>query len=208
MRDLNLLEFYNFYSNTLEDRSYNASLLAFYEEIIKERIDHTRPLNILDMGVGFKSLFEDVDSTNFNVLAVDNVSIAILKAQEARTMENIRYELCDMAVDSYQSSQNQSRYDLILDSHMIHCVTDKGERENVFKNIYHSLKEDGIFCAEMMVESRENKKLKNKYVPKAIELEEEILNHGFKIKYFMIVPGLLFVDSENSCDLCRVICTK
>ena len=201
MTDLNSLEKFNkFYTQEIE-RRYETSLVDFFQSQVRPRIEIKSP-RILDLGAGSKSIFEDI-IFEANVTAVDFSSVAIAKAQNESKLD---YRLKDI---SLVNSIEEATYDVIFDSHCLHCITDKEARNNTFQNIYNGLKSGGIFCAEMMV-SPANKEvsLPFKYIKSAMDLEKEILQSGFKIKYFMIVRDLKFENANGECDLLRVIGTK
>lgn len=202
MIDLNSLELFNqVYANESE-RSFALSLLNFFKTEIKKRLPPKA--KILDIGSGSKSLFEEeLGLDKSNITAVDFSSVAINKAQGHSEINYI-----EMDVTKAGCLESDS-FDLVFDSHCLHCITDKGERQNAFKNIFNSLRPDGIVALEMMVNpSGKSVTLPGKYVVDARELEEEVLAYGFKIIYFMIVRDLVFENENSKCDLVRVICRK
>ena len=159
---------------------------------------------ILDLGAGSKSLFEEELGLDKNlVTAVDFSSAAILKAQEKSPIKYLEMDITTPEIFGCEL------YDLIFDSHCLHCITDKDKRKSAFKNIFNSLKPKGLAAFEMMVfPSGESFVLPGKYVVDARELELEILAYGFKIKYFMIVTNSFFESESIRCDLVRIILGK
>jgi 2-polyprenyl-3-methyl-5-hydroxy-6-metoxy-1,4-benzoquinol methylase len=201
MPDLNSLEKFNqFYTQEIE-RAYESSLVSFFNSQITSRLPKD-PM-ILDIGSGSKSIFEDLKVEGALITAIDFSSVAITKAQSHSLLN---YELRDITKDH---SIEENTYDLIFDSHCLHCITNPKERDGALNNIYNGLKADGIFCAEMMVSPlKKEVELPFKYVRPAFDLEQELLNNKFVIKYFMIVRDLKFENANGECELLRVIATK
>ena len=195
-------QFNNFYARQ-SSFEYSQSLLNFFNLEVKKRIQVDSPF-ILDIGSGPKSIFEDSDF-RASVDAIDFSEVAINKAQSSL---NIKYQLKNIAEENIFL---ENIYDVIFDSHCLHCIVDKKERIVSFKNIYTALKPEGLFCAEMMIASSladSPALIPHKYVPRARELEEEILGHGFRIIYFTIIKDLNFKSGESESDLVRVIAKK
>ncbi|MBY0415358.1 MAG: class I SAM-dependent methyltransferase [Bdellovibrionales bacterium] len=195
-----LEKFNHIYENESAPR-YELSLKSFFESEVQKRLK--KPAEVLDLGSGSKSLFQDIDLDNMRVEAVDFSPAAILRAND---IDNLQYHLLDI---TEKNSLGNNRFDLIFDSHCLHCLTKPDDRNAAFKNIYEALKNGALFSAEMMVRTPGTQALTpSKYVPNARDLEEEILRHGFKIIYFMIVRDLNFIGENGDCDLLRVILRK
>lgn len=202
MTDLNSLEKFNQFYSLEKDRTYESSLKDFFQAEVRSRLLEASP-NILDLGPGSKSLFEDLEFTS--VTAIDFSSVAIEKAGLQAEVQ-VNYQLRDI---TKENSIEKESYDLIFDSHCLHCIEDESLRKIAFQNIYSGLKPNGIFCAEMMTSAGKNECIiPFKYVRSSLVLEEEILSYGFKINYFMIVRDLKFENANGKCDLLRVIGRK
>lgn len=199
---MNSLELFNKIYNTETERGYSKSLLKFFESQIYSRL--AKDPVVLDLGAGSKSIFEDTDLLKSNITAIDFSPVAI---KNATLLPNeVTYKEIDLGTPGVLESE---KYDLIFDSHCLHCITDESQRKAAFINIYQALKPDGLFSAEMMVSpAGKNINLPNKHVVDARVLEEEILSYGFKIIYFLIVRDLVFGSENGDCDLVRVICRK
>ena len=199
---MNSLELFNKIYNAETERGYSKSLLKFFESQIHSRL--AKDPVVLDLGAGSKSIFEDTDLLKSNITAIDFSPVAI---KNATLLPNeVTYKEIDLGTPGVLESE---KYDLIFDSHCLHCITDESQRKAAFINIYQALKPDGLFSAEMMVSpAGKNINLPNKHVVDARVLEEEILSYGFKIIYFLIVRDLVFGSDNGDCDLVRVICRK
>lgn len=199
---MNSLELFNKIYNEEVERAYSKSLLSFFESQVHPRLSEN-PC-ILDLGAGSKSLFEDTDLLKSNITAVDFSPAAISKAILMPC--EISYIELDLSIPGILEKDH---YDLVFDSHCLHCITDESQRKEAFTNIYQALKPNGLFSAEMMVSPPgKTIKLPNKHVVDARALEEEILGYGFKIIYFLIVRDLVFGSENGDCDLVRVIGRK
>lgn len=202
MKDLNSLEKFNQYYSTGGNPPLTKSLLEFFRSTVKERM--IPEARILELGSGSRSVFEELNVDKDRVLAVDFSPVAIERAKASYSQ--VTYEVCDI---TFPDALEGKTFDLIFDSHCLHCIEQRPARVSAFKNIYDALSDDGIFCAEMMVQPPHNSvHFPMKYIPTARELEEEILSHRFKIIYFMIGKGLSFENGNVECDLLRVIARK
>ncbi|MEA9356524.1 class I SAM-dependent methyltransferase [Bacteriovorax sp. PP10] len=199
---MNSLELFNQIYTLETERVYSKSLLSFFESTIRARLPNAP--RILDLGCGSKSIFEDIDLSGSNVTAIDFSPVAISKA--LILPNGISYKEVDLSTPDVLE---KSAYDLIFDSHCLHCITDEANRKSAFTNIYQSLRPDGLFTTEMMVlPPNKTVVMPNKHVVEARAIEDEILSYGFKINYFLIVRDLVFGSENGDCDLVRVICRK
>lgn len=200
---MNSLELFNQIYTLEEGRVYSKSLLSFFESTIRSRLPDAP--RILDLGCGSKSVFEDITLPGANITAIDFSPVAISKAL-AVLPNGISYKEVDLSIPDILE---KSTYDLIFDSHCLHCITDEASRKAAFTNIYQALRPDGLFTAEMMVlPPNKTVVMANKHVVDARMIEEEILSYGFKINYFLIVRDLVFGSENGDCDLVRVILRK
>ena len=208
MPDLNSLEHFNEYYKKNPEAVLPISLLDFFKTQVsprlKKNIDAAAEPSILDIGPGNSSIFELSVFDYKNVTAIDFSSEALAHVPKN---SNINYMRRDIASENFKMPEET--YDLIFDSHCLHCIIPSRERKNAFENIYHTLKVGGIFCAEMMVRPAMGVvHFPAKYVVTARELEEEILGYGFKIQYFTMAQNLNFKNDDGECDLLRVIAYK
>ena len=199
---MNSLELFNQLYTNENEPTFSSSLLDFFKSDLLNRLPGDA--QILDLGSGSRSLFEEeLGLSKRFITAVDYSPVAISKA---KNKSPIKYLEIDITVPE---CLGHMLFDLIFDSHCLHCITDKTKREFAFKNIYHALKPTGIAAFEMMV-YRPGEVLGafGKHVVDARELEVEILAHGFKIIYFVIVRNAFFENENIRSDLLRVIIKK
>lgn len=193
-------QFNKFYSQNSE-KYYESSLLDFYKTIVKSRV--RKDPRVLDLGPGSKSIFEDLELDQSKITAIDFSQKAV---ELALNNSAIDYRIGDITKKEDFPNEN---FDLIFDSHCLHCITEFDNRKNAFMNIHERLSDGGLFASEMMVQK--NRILVNmpfKHVPDAFDLEKEILDYGFKIEYFLIGRGLSFSNDHGECDVLRVVCRK
>lgn len=162
--------------------------------------------NILEIGCGTYSLFEEVKNIKGDITAIDFSKEAIAQAPQSK----IRYCNSNVVDSTFFSS---STYDLVFDSHCMNCITDEVERKIAFQNIHRSLKPNGLFASELMVQPVGKRvEMPFKMIRTTDVLEREIQSYGFKIIYFMISKDNIFGtkvnDEEVTCDLLRMIAQK
>lgn len=196
--------FENFFKKN-KSHTYSLSLKSFFLDIVQYRIG-SEHCKILDLGAGNYSLFEDIPDLNAEVWALDFSHAAIINSPQSR----IKYREGSVVDSSFFPV---GEYDLIFDSHCLNCITDEVERDLAFKNIYQGLATGGIFASEMMTQSiGSNVSMPFKIIKTTLDLEQEILSHGFKILYFMISRDSAFINEidgiEVKCDLLKVVATK
>lgn len=177
----------------------------FFIDSVRPLLCHKR-LNILDMGAGHYSLFEDVINIDAEITAVDFSKNAIKNAPQS----SILYREGNIIDPTFFPDKY---YDLIFDSHCLNCLTNKEERALAFKNIFNGLSIKGLFASEMMVQPiGKNINMDFKWIPLASEIECELISHGFKIKKFIIDKSLTFSqqnrEGEFECDLLKVVGEK
>lgn len=202
---MNSKDFFEQFFKINTKHSYSQSLLLFFEEIVRPRLGGNQ-LNILDIGAGNYSLFEDVQKLNAKITAIDFSQNAIDFAPQS----SISYLQGDITDATFFSTAN---YDLLFDSHCLNCLTTEEQRDLAFKNIYLALVTGGIFASEMMIQPiGAHVSMPFKMIKSALELEQEIISHGFKIVYFMISRDSSFammVDGvETKCDVLKIVAQK
>lgn len=185
------------------EKHISSSLLTFFNTDVLPRLKKIE--SVLEIGCGNYSLFEECKLLA-KITAIDFSPVAIDQAPKS----NIIYQMRSITEENFFS---EGEFDLIFDSHCMNCLVQHWDRERAFNNIFKTLKNDGIFAGEFMVQPISGQvEIPLKMIKTARELEEEILSHKFKIIYFMISKDSSFVDEANGekifCDVLRVIATK
>ena len=112
------------------------------------------------------------------------------------------------------------KYDLIVDSHLLHCLTENPDRASYYRLISDHLSEEGIFVAETMVHRKKLHipdgfmfdernvlwQLIGKWTPvrrilDSLDLERELTEAQFKISYFYYYAQFGFVPHKSFLDL-------
>ncbi len=223
-----------FYDQTylLNSNEYspNYSLINFINNTIP-KYNFKNKIEVLEVGCGDGSIFESIHGLSFNVLGVDFSQEAINKAK-SRNIAEFDFIHSDFSNDLIL----EKKFDLILDSHCLHCVTELEKRKIFLKNIYNHLSNSGIFMAEVMVSHNEMQFADNflfnneqntllqqiegtvlpvRYIPNVKQVEDELLEVGFKINYLRAFPDFKIIpDATRSVaynedpELLRFICQK
>lgn len=186
----------------------SPSLIDFLQKEVLKRLPHREILQVLELGAGADSVFSSGKiKKKVHVTAIDNDS-AIVFSKKDSTVEYYHADIADPGL----LNRFNLKFDLIFDAHCFHCITSAEKRRNAFANVVRLLQPDGLFAAEMMVQSkRQQVDVEARYVPESFDLEEEILASGLKIIFFVISRDLVFELNEEhgiECDLVRVIATK
>jgi len=228
------MKYYQSYEKVYEDlRSGNhlnplpnTSLVDFFNQEVRSRL----PLNpqgdcdLLEIGCGAKSLFNDFDDPRLKVLGVDISKSAISWARELNENENIKYKNLDVCEMSFKEE-----FDLVFDGHLLHCLTDEKDRNKCLQNIYQSLRPNGLFVLETMTshkkmsfeedlyfEEKENTLYRlftnagydlsffdgAPYLPirkinSALETEQEVIHAGFQIIYLYVFSNRKIIPHEQ-----------
>jgi SAM-dependent methyltransferase len=226
----------------------SESLCQFFETKGKwwvDQIESKGKLSILELGCGDGTLFEKKSLTEneshfFDITGIDTSFPAIERARERWSKKkkyfhnlNVKF-LLENILDE---PKNKNFYDIILDSHLYHCLLGKKDQLRAIKNIRMALKKGGIFIMETMVSHkgmkffrpfifdkktsllfRENNR-GNLYpirtIFSSLENEKLLLENFFEIKYFMVLPHLRIIPDEirreafdGDPQCLRVICRK
>lgn len=196
--------FEKFYQQT-KNHTYSKSLYTFFEENIRHRLPPNE-LEILELGSGPYSLFEDILHLNAHVTAIDFSKTAFLKTKKSRVL----YKEANI-IDS--SFFKEAQFDLIFDSHCLNCLTKENEREIAFKNIYGSLKTNGLFASELMIQpEHDHVAMPFKMIKSSFDIEQELISHKFKIIFFIISRDSGFISeidgNKIKCDWLKVVAQK
>lgn len=184
---------------------YSKSLIDFLDTKVLSKLDVTEA-SVLDLGAGVFSVFEDSTFVKKNIVAIDFSKEAIGKKPKESL---IQYEFFDISNDYLPPFLAGKKFDLVFDSHCVHCILDSGARKRAFENIHQLLRRGGIFSAEMMIQPAGKEiSMPYKHIVSAYEIEKEILSYGFKLEYFMIVNNLKFYNENVECDIVRIIARK
>jgi len=181
---------------------YSQSLLSFLNDIVTQRLIF-KTQRILDIGSGGYSIFEMSEISNKTIEAID------LKSYETKDSK-IQYAVEDI---TQKNAMRVKQYGLVFDSHCLHCLNSLHDQKLALKNIFSYMSVEGIFASEIMVQpSKAKVSFPQRTILEARDVENLLIESGFKIKYFIIVPQMSFYYEENgteiTCDMLRIIATK
>jgi 2-polyprenyl-3-methyl-5-hydroxy-6-metoxy-1,4-benzoquinol methylase len=105
----------------------------------------TTGLSALDLGTGSGPTAHTLHDLGFKVTGIDICPSAIELAREIARKEGkeINFEIADVL-------KINQKFDLIYDSHCVHCVVLDEDRKSFFKAIHSSLNENGVFILDSM----------------------------------------------------------
>ncbi len=168
-------------------------------------------------------------------LVVPNITIKAIDRSKAVTdyaIATTKQDNIDFINVDILDLDKDKQYDLILDSHCLHCLTNSSERSRYFKKIKEILSPRGLFILEHAISSKMmsfdppyifSKDSSTLYksetpirkIPSALNLEKKIIDHKFKIEYFRASPShrIIINDSRNEAkesdpDLLQIICSN
>ncbi len=168
-----------------------------------EVIEHPRVgaiSSVLECGSGLGTVFESADLSPLQIKpdAVDISKSAIEMAKQRQA--NANFLVGDMTQSDFFLG---NLYDLIIDSHLFHCLVRPSQRAAYLKNVIKHLKpETGIFALETMIVHKkmslagfdqQTGTLGGEYGRKIfnhLELEQELLEAGLRIEFLIFTSGL------------------
>jgi SAM-dependent methyltransferase len=176
-------------------------------------------LRVLEMGAGRGGLGLQLARLGADVTLVDFSPSALAQAEALFISEGLKVHTQTADVTYPDTSFNQ-KFDLIVDSHLLHCLTGDADRSSYYQLINDHLTSEGIFVAESMVHRKklfipdgfmfDNQntlwQMFGKWTPvrrilDSLDLEAEIKNSGFNIIYFMYYAQYAFVPHQDFMDI-------
>ena len=176
-------------------------------------------LKVLELGAGRGGVGLHLARLGARVTLLDFSPSAIEQAQAIYALEGIEAQFIVADVSRPDVVLND-RYDVIVDSHLLHCLTTDPERSSYLGLVRDYLTEEGIFVAETMVH---RKKL---YIPDgfmfdqnnvlwqmfgewkpvrrildSLDLEREVTEAGLHIAYFMYYANFGFVPHKSFMEI-------
>lgn len=194
----------------LEENS--KSILSFVKSYLQQAKSLDWPIgrDVLEAGCGLGGVSHFFAAKAKSITAIDLSPLAIMNAKTLAAQK--KFEIDFIVDDLTQSKSMAQKYDLIIDSHLLHCLTSDEERLSYLAFVKNSLKPQGIFLCETSCFNEqfeepidydldENytlfKKIDEKIVPvrkiqPSIKLEEEFKQAGLELNYFYYHNELAF----------------
>jgi SAM-dependent methyltransferase len=178
-----------------------------------------KDIKVLELGSGRGGLGILLARLGAQVTLVDFSPTALSEAEYYFSLEGLEVKLIEADV-THPDLNFKEKYHLIIDSHLLHCLTQDPERVSYYRLVLDHLASNGVFVAETMVH---RKKLfipdgfmfdeKNilwqmfgKWTPirrilDSLDLEAELQNAGFNIIYFYYYGQYGFVPHRSFMDI-------
>jgi len=209
----------------------NDSLIEFFQSKVMTYLNSKKRIKILETGCGGGSFLEGFVGPNFILVGLDFSEDAIRMAQNRVDDSRFQFLQGDVSTMNWQKE-----FDLVIDSHCLHCLVENELRKKYFAGVKRALPAGGVFAFESMIAHddlnfsdyflylEEEKTLLQqigtevvpvrKILPAKV-IEEELVTAGFNIIYFAVALGKKVIPDEGRTspvegdpELLRVICTK
>lgn len=102
---------------------------------------------ILELGCGAGNILRDICSKNDEALGIDVSCTAIKMAKEQTVNSKIKFMKFDFCKGD---TRKLGKFDLVIDGHCLHCITDQTDREKFLNNAYKVLDPSGLFIVMAM----------------------------------------------------------
>lgn len=103
----------------------------------------------LDLGCGTGTTAFVLSRLGFEVTGVDISETAIAMGQDLALQQNLKINF--IQGDVLELNKLNQKFDLIYDSHCLHCIVFEEDRMRVLKGVKSALNEGGIFILDTMV---------------------------------------------------------
>ncbi len=176
-------------------------------------------LSVLEMGAGRGGLGLLLARLGAKVTLVDFSPSALAQAEQIFASEGL--EVITVTGDvTLPDVDLPQKYDLIVDSHLLHCLTENPDRSSYYRLVSDHLTSRGIFVAETMVHRKKLFipdgfmfdernvlwQMFGKWTPvrrilDSLDLEKELQDAHFNIVYFYYYGQFGFVPHRSFMDL-------
>lgn len=176
-------------------------------------------MRVLELGSGNGGLGLSLARLGASVTLVDFSPTALAQAESLFSLggQQVRTVLADVTHPDLDLSQ---KYDIIIDSHLLHCLTENPDRASYYRLVFDHLDTHGIFVAESMVHRKKLHvpdgfmfdqnhvlwQMIGKWTPvrkilDSLDLEQELNSAGFNIVYFYYYGQYAFVPHKSFLDI-------
>ena len=178
-----------------------------------------KDLTIMEMGSGRGGLGLLLARLGARVTLVDFSPTALMEAQSFFSTEGL--EVSTVVADvTHPDFHLNKKFDLIVDSHLLHCLTEDPDRSSYYRLVSDHLTLQGIFVCETMVHRKKLYvpdgfmfderfvlwQMFGKWIPvrkilDSLDLEEELKSASFNIIYFYYYGQYGFVPHRSFMDI-------
>lgn len=178
-----------------------------------------KDLKILELGSGRGGLGLSLARLGAEITLVDFSPTALMQAEKIFAQEGLQVITIEGDV-THPDLDIPLKYDLIIDSHLLHCLAFDPQRSSYYRLVHDHLNENGVFLAETMVHRKklfipdgfmldQNNVLWQMFgqwkpvrkIIDSIDLENELKNSGFNIGYFYYYGQYVFIPHRSFLDL-------
>lgn len=177
-------------------------------------------LKVLELGSGVGGVSLELAKLGAEVTVADFSQVALELSQKLFQFHGLKVKthLVDLTLPEPGFTD---RYDIILDGHLLHCLTEDHERSNYYQLVGEFLSDEGIFLCETMVHKKkilipDNFKFEEsshtlyqflgswkpvRKIIDSLDLETEIQINRLKIKSFFYYAQMGMVPHQSFMDL-------
>lgn len=147
--------------------------------------------SILETGCGMGGMSQYFSNHCDDVTGIDISNLAIAGAREIAKLKNtsIDFQVADLCQVDLELGK---KFDIIFDSHLLHCLTGEEQRKKYLTFVKKHLRPGGIFMAETMIFNKEMQE------PLGYELNDEYvltkLIGDIKVPIRSVYPSLMIED--------------
>jgi 2-polyprenyl-3-methyl-5-hydroxy-6-metoxy-1,4-benzoquinol methylase len=176
-------------------------------------------LKVLELGAGRGGVGLQLARLGADVTLVDFSPSAIEQAEKVFSAEGLTVKTL-VADVCYPDVPLTETYDIIVDSHLLHCLTGDPERTSYYGLVREHLAPQGIFVVETMVHRKKlfvpdgfmfdpnfilwqmfGKWTPVRKIMDSLDLEAELKSAGFYIVYFMYYAQYSFVPHKSFMEI-------
>ena len=192
----------------------NRTLREFWDQYVEQFFIHkSAPFKVLDLGCGLGGLSFYLASKGHEVIGIDISELAIQNANYLASVKCLNDSTQFKKLDITTQDTLDQKFDIIIDSHLLHCLTSDEERSAYFDFVKEHMNKDSHYMLETMAFQKglrtpieysfddnyvlwKNDELLGEYahrkVSPAFELEQEIKNADLAINYLYFHAELTF----------------
>lgn len=122
---------------------------VYLERTVQKYFSEPSGLTALDLGCGTGVSAFQIAKLGFNVTGFDISETAIQMARQFSADQNLNVQF--QVQDILDLEKQDQKYDLIYDSHCLHCIVFEKDRTQVLLGIKSILKQTGCFVLDTMV---------------------------------------------------------
>ena len=128
------------------DDAITPSMVRFFEDVLAQDW-MPKGGRVIEFGCGTGAISRWFSQRGYSVVGVDISETAIEMAEGLSKDFDIEFHRQDV---TSSKMQELGKFDLAIDGHCLHCLTDKKARTNYISNAYAMLRKGGVFVVDTM----------------------------------------------------------